>query len=550
MRSTISTNERMTTTEAPRVPRSQFDLSHNFTTTMSKDKVFPILHEEVLPGDTFNVGVSWISRLLTPLTPLMDNVFVEIHAFFVPNRLIWENWEKFMHADYDPDAPVEYLVPVVDYTVLNAVETTYSYLKYWPDMPWVNSTSSSNTDNPVNALPFRGPALIYNEWFRDQDLQAKLPVVFDDGPDIGGAGENMEIYKTTPAFWRSKRKDYFTTCRPWPQKGPDVLLPIGTSAPVLGIGKSTQVFNTGPSSTRYESDGSSRTYGFYSAIDNASADAQYFVEGDAATGGYPQILADLSQAIGPTLSEFREAAAIQQMYERDARGGTRYTELLVNHFGVQAEDFRLQRPEYIGMARQRLGYQAVVQTSATNGTDTPQGNLTGMATSLTTNNRFVKSFVEHGQFYIFASVVHDQTYQDGLPRKYRRRTRHDFYFPTLANLSEQAVLTSEICYLGDGGTSDDVAFGYQGRWDEYRFKESRIAGVIRSNDPLSLDAWSLAYDFAGTAPSLNDAFIKQDMPLERTIAVDSEDEMLLNFHFDFKATRPLPVRSTPGMWRI
>jgi len=232
-RSTIQTNERMSSTESPRVPRSQFDLSHNFLTTMVKDKVFPILHEEVLPGDVFNIGISWVSRLLTPLTPLMDNIFIEVHGFFVPNRLLWDNWEAFMHADYDPDAPVEYLVPVVDHTVLRNVETTYSMLKYWPDLPFVNATSTSNTDNPVNALPFRGPPLIFNDWFRDQDLQAKLPLIKGDGPDIGGAGENMEIYKTTPSFWRSKRKDYFTTARPWPQKGPDVYLPVGTSAPII-----------------------------------------------------------------------------------------------------------------------------------------------------------------------------------------------------------------------------------------------------------------------------------------------------------------------------
>jgi len=544
--STISTNERMAHTEAPRVPRSMFDLSHNYSTTMSKDHVFPILHEEVLPGDTFNIGISWVSRLLTPLTPLMDNVFVEVHAFFVPNRLIWDNWEKFMHADYDPDAPVEYLLPVVDHSVLTDVETTYPYLKYWPDLPFVDATSTSNTDNPVNALPFRGPPLIFNEWFRDQDLQAKLPVIKGDGPDTGASGQNMEIYKTTPSFWRSKRKDYFTTARPWPQKGPDVLMPIGDLAPVVGIGKIDRLYDQADKVVyETESGNTTTTYPFSSQV---ATDTGWYIEGTAAsTTGNPKIYSDLFNATAATMSQFREAATVQQMYEKDARGGTRYTELLVNHFGVYAEDFRLQRPEYIGMARARLGYQSVAQTSEA-GT-TPQANLTATAASITTNNRIVKSFSEHGQFYLFASVVHDQTYQQGLPRKYRRRTRNDFYFPTLANLSEQAILASEILYLGDGGASDDDAFGYIGRWDEYRWKESRVGGNMRSNVPTTLDSWHLAYDF-GPVPALNDAFIRQDMPLERTIAVDSEDEMLLNFHFDFKATRPLPVRSTPGLWRI
>jgi len=533
--STISTNERMAHTESPRVPRSQFDLTHNYSTTMSKDHVFPILHEEVLPGDVFDIAVSWVSRLLTPLTPLMDNIFVEVHAFFVPNRLLWDNWEKFMHSDYDPDAPVEYLVPVVDYTVLQNITTTYSMLKYWPDFPFKNATSSSNTDNPVNALPFRGPPLIFNEWFRDQDLQAKLPVIKDDGPDTGAAGKNMEIYKTTPSFWRTKRKDYFTTGRPWPLKGPDVLMPLGDTAPVFGVG-TTDVPAYGTGNMR-ETD--------TTATSSQSLSSAVRVRQDGSTG-YPDINADLGQAIGPSINEFREAVVVQQMYEKDARGGTRYTELLVNHFGVQAEDFRLQRPEYIGMARGRLGYQSIAQTSES-GT-TPQGNLSATAASITTQNRFVKSFSEHGQFYMFASIVHDQTYQQGLPRKYRRRTRNDFYFPTLANLGEQAVEVSEIYYLGNG-TTDDDAFAYQGRWDELRWKESRVGGVMRSDDPLTLDSWHLAYDFS-SAPALNDAFIRQDMPLERTIAVTSEDEVLLNFHFDFKATRPLPVRSTPGLWRI
>jgi hypothetical protein len=523
--STIPTNERMAHTEAPRVPRSRFDLTHNYSTTMSKDKVFPVLHEEVLPGDVFDIGISWVSRLLTPLTPLMDNIFIECHAFFVPNRLIWDNWEKFMHADYDPDAPVEYLVPVVDHTVLTAVETTYSYLKFWPDLPWKNATSASNTDNPVNALPFRGPSLIYNEWFRDQDLQDKLPVIKDDGPDTGAAGKNMEIFKTTPAFWRSKKKDYFTTARPWPQKGPDVLLPIGSSAPIVGDGGDSKIF-TSASPTDY-------TLAVAGTSDDRVYGSGITTDGNlrwslTQTG----LIADLATANSATLAQFREAATIQQ--------------LLVNHFGVQAEDFRLQRPEFIGMVRNRLGYQSVTQTSES-GT-TPQANLAATAASIAVNQRLVKSFVEHGQFYIFASVVHDQTYQDGLPRKYRRRTRHDFYFPTLANLSEQAQEVSELYYLGNG-TTDSDAFGYIGRWDEYRWKESRVGGVMRSNDPLTLDSWHLAYDF-GSAPALNDAFIRQDMPLTRTISVDSEDQMLLNFHFDFKATRPLPVRSTPGLWRI
>lgn len=452
-----------------------------------------------------------------------------------------------MHADYDPDAPVEYLVPVVDHTVLSAVTTTYPFLKYWPDFPFVNATSASNTDNPVSALPFRGIPLIYNEWFRDQDLQAKLPCIKDDGPDTGAAGKNMEIFKTAAAFWRARRRDYFTTARPWPLKGPDVVVPLAGDAPVLGIGKKNADFSSAAQTVR-ESDQTTSVYADAARIDyGAGGDAEFLVESSGgSTNAWPNIRAALNLADGPSITEIREAATLQQMYERDARVGTRYTELLVGHFGVQAEDFRLQRPEYLGRARGRLGYQVVAQTSES-GT-TAQGNPGAMATGLSSGDRFVKSFPEHGQYYMFASVVHDQTYQQGLPRKYRRRTRHDFYFPLLANLSEQAIESGELFYEGDG-TDDREAFGYIGRWDELRWKESRVAGVMRSADPLTLDSWHLAYDF-GSRPALNELFIREDMPLARTIAVDSEDQLLLNFHFEFSATRPLPVRSIPGLTRL
>lgn len=507
-------------------PRSVFDRSRTYKTTFNAGYLIPFYFDEVLPGDSCMLNVTSFARLATLIAPFMDNLWMDFFFFFVPNRLVWENWQRFCGEQDNPDDSTDYLVPQV--TVTPAVGSLYDYF----GLPVGNELT-------VNSLLFRSYNLIWNQFFRDENIQDSLEVPVDDGPD------DPDDYTLQV---RGKRKsDPFTSALPWPQKGPGVELPIGTTAPITGdIPVSFTLGRTG---------NAAEVYAFNNPVSGTHVYAGSTYSDDTeikGSGDSSRLVADLSGATAVTINALREAFQIQKWYEQLARGGSRYNELVLSMFGCNTGDARLQRPEYLGGGSTPIQVHAVAQTSGalTNTPssipdDTPLGFLAGYGVSGQSGIGFTKSFVEHGHVIGLVSVRGDYTYQQGIDRMWSRQTKFDFYWPAFAHLGEVPVLNKEIYYSADESI-DNAAFGYQERWYEYRYGVSKITGKLRSGITGSLDVWHLGQYFENL-PTLNSTFLQENPPVSRVIAIQNEPQFIFDSVIKCRTARVLPVYSVPGL---
>ena len=521
------------------VPRAQFDRSHGLKSTFDGDFVVPIMIEEILPGDTVKMNANYLARLATPLHPIMHDMYIDTFWFFVPNRLVWESWRRFQGERYpDPDTTIDLTVPVI--TLNSDFSGRHGFLVDYLGLPLIDYNAENYT---VNALPARGYFRIWNEWFRDENLQdSSVPGL------AVGAGPDADSYIELACLKRGKRHDYFTSCLPWLQKGDAVELPLGATAPV--------VYTPGATAEQH----------LRKVSDDSLAGATAHVESDANShlqdGGAAfdvfidptgTMHADLTSAAGSTVGEVRNAFQIQRLLERDARGGTRYEEIIPSHFGPGVvPPFISWKPEYLGGSSNPIGITPIPNTDFTAGGANEGSKLSGVGVG-TGQTGFVKSFSEHGYLFGLISARADLTYEEGLHRMWNRSTRYDFYMPVLANVGEQAVLNRELVLDDTMITAGDdlLVFGYQERWSEMKYATNRITGDMRGNSSSSLNPWHLGEEFNptsnGTFPLLDADFIVGNTLWSRVQATTTEPDFILDMWFDFKHTRCMPVYSIPGM---
>nr|WAE43410.1 MAG: major capsid protein [Microviridae sp.] len=518
------------------IPRSVFDRQATHKTTFDSGYLVPVYCDEVLPGDTFSLKMTAFARLATPIFPIMDNLYLDSFFFFVPNRLVWSHWVNFMGQQANPADSISYVIPQ---QVSPASGYAVGSLQDYFGLPTVGQVVGGNTVSH-SALPLRCYNLIFNEWFRSEDLQNSSVVDIGDGPD------NVANYTL---LRRGKRHDYFTSALPWTQKGGvAVTLPLGTSAPVRGLAFSSAVAVGALGIGGHETGGNAVSY-TNGMTDDTFANGLLFQAATTGLNSVPNIYADLSSATAATVNQLRQSFQIQKLLERDARGGTRYTEIVRSHFGVISPDARLQRPEYLGGGSVPVNINPIAQTSATGltGGSTPVGTLSAIGTIISHNNSFHQSFTEHGHVIGLVNIRADMTYQQGLRKMWSRSTRYDFYFPEFAMLGEQAILNKEI--YCDGSVNDANAFGYQERWAEYRYLPSMVTGLFKSTSAGAIDGWHLAQKFTAL-PTLNTTFIQETPPVSRIVAVGASAngmQFIFDSVFDIRTVRPMPLYSVPGL---
>lgn len=555
--------------------RTKFDRSHVYKTTFDSGKLIPVFVDEVLPGDTTRMSVNYFARLATPIKPIMDNIYLDWFFFFVPNRLVWEHWQNFCFEQEDPDDRNDYVIP----TVTATGNSQNAYIGSLWDYFGLPVNTSGNLSG-ISALPFRGVYLIWNEWFRDENLQKSIKIQKGDKNEVLNSARSSEqpswvftsdtnIVPGLACPPRGKRHDYFTSALPWTQKGPGVSVGLAGTASIVDPspgtgfllhstdtelaavtactgeqysgGRRIALGTNSISFNRYHSTPESSGIGGFAG--NTGSDVTVSAQAASTYLGNDSYV-DLDTSSIFTINSLRTAFQMQKFYERLARGGSRYTEVLRSFFGVVSPDARLQRPEFLGSFTKMVNVNPIAQTSATD-TTSPQGNLSAYGVTAGKFHGFTKSFVEHGYIFGFVCARADLTYQQGINRMWLRSSVYDFYWPTFAHLGEQAIELREI--YAQGSDADKTVFGYQERYAEYRYKPSQITGKFRSSVVKgTLDMWHLSQYFQN-APTLNEEFITENPPIERIIAVPSEPEFLLDIGFRYTTVRPMPMFGTPGL---
>lgn len=545
------------------ISRSKFKRSSSVKFSGNVGDIIPFYVDEVLPGDTFDITTNKLVRMQPLVAPIMDNIYLDVYYFYVPMRLLWDHFQEFMGENTTSawTQPVTYSIPQISYPNNTLQPLTYGwqigtvadYMGLSPTST-INGTSSSSEEfrPTVSALPFRAYALIWNEWFRDENLQD--PLVIPKG-DALVAGDNDKAVNGGKLLKAGKFRDYFTSCLPAPQKGPDVLLPIGRSAPVFASNEN--IPNLSSTALLWNNiAGGNLPEGLHgidlysrsgdSPIGSTYINSSASVDNDQIQIAPANLWADLTEATSATINQLRLAFQMQRIYEKDARGGTRYIEILKNHFGVTSPDSRLQRPEYLGGNRMMININQVIQTSNTVD-NSPQGNPAAYSLTVDSHSDFVHSFVEHGYLVGLAVARYDHSYQQGVERFWSRKDRFDFYFPSLANIGEQPVYNREIFLQGN--KADDEVFGYQEAWADYRYKPARVAGEMRSFAKNTLDVWHLA-DLYKEQPYLSAGWIQEDGTIvDRALSVTSKisNQFYADFYIENYTTRPMPLFSIPGL---